>query len=80
MTKEEIAQAIEFMLKLYEQHIKRIKEDRDCAIKDNNLIAVWFNNGYLIGLKRAIEDFKQIIEILRNEDNIGDIWTGIKKW
>ena len=82
MTKEEIAEMVELMVYSYEQHSKRIKEDRDCAIKDNDLIAVWFNNGYLIGLKKAMIDLKQIIEMLRCKDidkkYIGYHWTSRK--
>ena len=68
MTKEEIAKMIEIaMLDFYEEHIKRLKKERDCASKDNDIIVTWYNNGYLCGVEREIEDLKNIIKILRSK-------------
>lgn len=70
MTKEEIAKMIELtMLDFNEKHAKRIREKRDYAIKDNDIVRAWYNNGYLCGIESEIEDLKKIIKILRSKDN-----------
>lgn len=69
MTKEEIAKMIEItMIDFYEMHVKRIKEERDCATKDNDIINTLYTNGYLCGVEREIEDLKNIIKILRSKE------------
>lgn len=70
MTKEEIATMIELtVLEFKEKQAKRIKEKRDYAIKDNDVVGVWYHNGYLCGIESEIEDLKKIIKILRSKDN-----------
>lgn len=70
MTKEEIATMIELtMLEFNEKLAKRIKEKRDYAIKENDVVGAWYNNGYLCGIESEIEDLKKIIKILRSKDN-----------
>lgn len=67
MTKEEIAKMIEItMLEFKEKQAKEIKEKRDYLIKDNDVVAIWCNNGYLCGIESEIEDLKKIIKILRS--------------
>ena len=70
MTKEEIAKMIELtVLEFNEKQAKRIKEKRDYAIKDNDVVGAWYNNGYLCGIESEIDDLKKIIKILRSKDN-----------
>lgn len=70
MTKEEIAKMIELtMLDVSEKHAERAREKRNNAIKDNDVVGVWYNNGYLCGIESEIEDLKKIIKILRSKDN-----------
>ena len=70
MTKEEIAKMIELIvLNFKEKQAKRIKEKRDYAVKENDLVGAWYNNGYLCGIETEIDDLKKIIKILRSKDN-----------
>lgn len=70
MTKKEIAIMIELtVLEFKEKQAKRIKEKRDYAIKSNDVVGAWYNNGYLSGIESEIEDLKKIIKILRSKDN-----------
>ncbi len=70
MTKEEIAKMIELtMLEFKEKHAERTREKINYAIKNNDVVGVWYNNGYLCGIESEIEDLKKIIKILRSKDN-----------
>lgn len=70
MTKEEIAEMIELiMLDVNEKHAKGIKENRDKAVEENDVVSVCWNNGLLCGIENEIEDLKKIIKILRSKDN-----------
>lgn len=70
MTKEEIAKILELtILEFCEKHAKRIKEKRDKAVEENDVVSVCWNNGLLCGIESEIEDLKKIIKILRSKDN-----------